>query len=127
MSHPDKYQIEVSPIPQYLPEQSSEADNRFVFAYTITIKNTGLVTAKLISRHWIIKNAMNETQEVRGPGVVGEHPVLKPGESFEYTSGCALDTPVGTMEGSYQMEAEDGTQFDATIPCFILAQPRVLH
>ena len=127
MTQPDKYRIEVSPIPQYLAEQSSETDNRFVFSYTITITNTGLVTAKLISRHWIIKNALNETQEVRGQGVVGEHPILKPGESFEYTSGCALDTPVGTMEGSYQMEAEDGTQFDAPIPCFILAQPRVLH
>ncbi len=98
-----------------------------MFSYTITIRNTGTVAAQLISRHWIIADAESHVQEVRGLGVVGHQPFLKPGESFEYTSGCALATPVGTMRGSYQMTAEDGTQFDAPIAEFTLAMPRVLH
>jgi ApaG protein len=91
------------------------------------IKNTGNVTAQLISRHWIITDANNQVQEVRGLGVVGEQPLLKPAQSFEYTSGTAIATSVGTMRGSYQMVAEDGLQFDAPIPEFTLSMPRVLH
>ena len=100
---------------------------RYVFAYTITIRNPGSVTAQLISRHWIITDAQGLVQEVRGLGVVGAQPVLKPNESFEYTSGTAIATPVGTMRGSYQMRGEDGVEFDATIPEFMLSMPRVLH
>ena len=102
-------------------------EGRFVFAYTITITNTGSVAARLISRHWIITDSDNKVQEVRGLGVVGEQPLLQPQESFEYTSGAAIATPVGTMRGSYQMVAEDGNSFDAPIPEFMLSMPRVLH
>ncbi len=121
------HRIEVSAATRYLPEQSDETTGRYVFAYTITIRNTGLVGARLISRHWIICDAHSQIQEVRGKGVVGEQPLLHPGQSFEYTSGTALKTPVGTMRGSYQMHAEDGTEFDAEIPEFALSVPRVLH
>jgi ApaG protein len=127
MDSAKKYDIGVSTQTQYIPDQSDEASERFVFAYTITIRNTGTVPAQLVSRHWIITDAGNQVQEVRGLGVVGAQPLLKPGESFEYTSGTAIATPVGTMRGTYQMVAEDGTQFDATIPEFTLAVPRVLH
>ena len=111
----------------YLSEQSDPDQERYVFAYTITIANTGTVAAQLVSRHWVITDAEDHVQEVRGLGVVGEQPLLKPGEAFEYTSGTALNTPVGTMRGSYQMIAEDGEHFDADIPPFILAMPRTLH
>jgi ApaG protein len=111
----------------YLPEQSNEADNRFVFSYTITISNLGRTSAKLISRHWVITDAHNHVQEVRGQGVVGEQPLLQPSQSFEYTSGTVLTTQVGTMRGSYQMQAEDNTQFEVEIPQFVLSVPRVLH
>jgi ApaG protein len=111
----------------FLPDQSDEADNRFVFSYTINITNLGSSSAKLISRHWIITDAYNQVQEVHGQGVVGEQPLLKPNQSFEYTSGTVLTTQVGTMRGSYQMEAEDGTLFDIEIPQFVLSVPRVLH
>ena len=127
MSTEKKYDITVTSRITYVPEQSDAASNRYVFAYTITIKNTGSVAAQLISRHWVITDANNQLQEVRGLGVVGEQPRLKPAESFEYTSGTAIATPVGTMRGSYQMVAEDGLQFDATIPEFTLSIPRVLH
>jgi ApaG protein len=127
MAESRKYEIEVAAVTQYLEEQSDPASGRYVFSYTITIRNTGTVAAQLISRHWIIADAESHVQEVRGLGVVGHQPFLKPGESFEYTSGCALATPVGTMRGSYQMTAEDGTQFDAPIAEFTLAMPRVLH
>ncbi|MGA9394839.1 MAG: Co2+/Mg2+ efflux protein ApaG [Azonexus sp.] len=127
MPNPEKYQIEIEPVPQFIPEQSDPDDSRYVFAYTITIHNRGELPAQLIARHWIITDANNEVQEVRGLGVVGNQPLLKPGESFEYSSGCALATPVGTMKGSYQMVGEDGTRFDAEIPEFVLAIPRVLH
>ena len=127
MPNPEKYQIEITPVPQFIPEQSDPDDSRYVFAYTITIHNRGELPAQLIARHWIITDANNEVQEVRGLGVVGNQPLLKPGESFEYSSGCALATPVGTMKGSYQMVGEDGTRFDAEIPEFVLAIPRVLH
>jgi ApaG protein len=127
MAESKKYEIGVSAATQYLPEQSDAASGRYVFSYTITIRNTGTIAAQLISRHWIITDAEGQVQEVRGLGVVGHQPFLKPGESFEYTSGCALATPVGTMRGSYQMTAEDGTQFEAPIAEFTLAMPRVLH
>jgi len=122
-----KYDIKVVAQAFYLPDQSDEEEDRYVFAYTITIKNEGSVPAKLLSRHWIITDSDNRVQEVRGTGVVGEQPLLGPNESFEYTSGTSLDTPVGTMRGSYQMVAEDGTKFDAPIPEFALSVPRVLH
>lgn len=122
-----KYEITVAPEAQYLADQSDEPAGRFVFAYTITLRNTGSVPAQLISRHWIITDANNHIQEVRGLGVVGEQPLLAPGESYKYTSGAAIATPVGTMRGTYQMVAEDGTRFDASIPEFTLSIPRTLH
>ncbi|HSO07935.1 MAG TPA: Co2+/Mg2+ efflux protein ApaG [Pelomicrobium sp.] len=127
MAEAKRYSIEVTAKTTYLPDQSDETANRFVFAYTITITNTGTVTAQLISRHWIITDLENRVQEVKGLGVVGEQPVLKPQESYEYTSGTAIATPVGSMRGSYQMVAEDGVSFDAAIPEFALSAPRVLH
>jgi ApaG protein len=123
----DQHGIVIQTQVNYLPEQSDEAGNRFVFSYTITITNLGHVPAKLISRHWIITDANNHVQEVRGQGVVGEQPLLKPSQSFEYTSGTVLNTQVGTMRGSYQMQADDGAQFDVQIPQFVLSVPRVLH
>jgi len=122
-----RYEISVSTRTQYLADQSDEEAGRFVFAYTITIRNTGSIAAQLISRHWIITDADSQVQEVRGLGVVGEQPLIKPGEAFEYTSGTAIATQVGTMRGAYQMVAEDGTRFDADIPEFTLSVPRVLH
>ena len=125
---PDKkYDITVSARTAFLPDQSDLDSGRYVFAYTITITNTGSLTAQLVSRHWIITDANNRVQEVRGAGVIGEQPLLRPHESFQYTSGTAIATPVGTMRGTYQMVAEDGVQFDAPIPEFTLSMPRVLH
>jgi ApaG protein len=121
------YDVAVSAQTQYLPEQSDESANRYAFAYTITIRNAGQFAAQLISRHWIITDAQGLVQEVRGLGVVGAQPLLQPGESFEYTSGASIATPVGTMRGSYQMVAEDGARFEAEIPEFTLAVPRVIH
>jgi ApaG protein len=122
-----KYEFTVHAKSTFLPDQSDEENNRYVFAYTITITNTGEISAQLMSRHWIITDATNNVQEVRGDGVVGQQPTLRPGESFEYSSGSAINSPVGTMRGSYQIVAEDGTQFDAPIPEFTLSIPRVLH
>lgn len=119
--------IQIVALVKHLAEQSDEADNRYVFSYHITLTNNGDSTVQLLSRHWVITDANNHVQEVRGQGVVGEQPVLKPGQSFEYTSGTVLATPVGTMAGSYQMVTEDGTKFDAPIPQFVLSVPRVLH
>jgi ApaG protein len=127
MAESRKYQVAVSAIPQFIVDQSDPATERYVFAYTITIENVGTVPAQLISRHWIITDGNSRVQEVRGLGVIGQQPLLNPGETFEYTSGCQLDTPVGTMRGSFQMTAEDGTQFDADIAEFTLSIPRVLH
>jgi ApaG protein len=127
MAREKKYEVSVSPEAQYLADQSDEPAGRFVFAYTITLRNTGTVPAQLISRHWIITDANSQVQEVRGLGVVGEQPLLAPGQSFQYTSGAAIATPVGTMRGTYQMVAEDGTRFDALIPEFTLSIPRTLH
>jgi ApaG protein len=127
MAESRKHHITVTTRTQFIPEQSDEGAERFVFAYTINIANTGQVAAQLISRHWVITDAHQKVQEVRGLGVVGEQPLLKPGEHFEYTSGTAIATPVGAMKGSYQMVAEDGSQFEAEVPEFILSVPRVLH
>jgi ApaG protein len=127
MAQEKRYEVSVAPQAQYLADQSDEPAGRFVFAYTITLRNTGTVPAQLISRHWIITDANSQVQEVRGLGVVGEQPLLAPGESFQYTSGAAIATPVGTMRGTYQMVAEDGTRFDAPIPEFTLSIPRTLH
>jgi ApaG protein len=112
---------------QYLEDQSDPAERRFVFAYTITIRNRGAVPAKLLTRHWIITDANGKVQEVRGEGVVGEQPHLRPGQGFRYTSGAVLETPVGSMHGSYQMIADDGVRFDAQIPAFTLAIPGTIH
>jgi ApaG protein len=122
-----KHRIEVTARVTFVPEQSDVEAGRYVFAYTMTIRNTGSITARLLSRHWIITDANEHVQEVKGEGVIGEQPRLKPGEAFEYTSGTAIATPVGTMRGSYQMVADDGVQFDAAIPEFTLSMPRVLH
>jgi ApaG protein len=122
-----KHDIRVNTQSTYLPDQSDEDTSRYVFAYTIRITNAGEKAAQLISRHWIITDANNQVQEVRGLGVIGEQPVLRPGESFEYSSGSSLNTPVGTMRGTYQMVGEDGARFDAAIPEFTLSVPRVLH
>lgn len=113
--------------PQYVPDQSAPERNHYLFAYQITIRNEGTRTVQLISRHWIITDGEGKTEEVRGPGVVGSQPVLKPGEEFQYTSGCPLTTPVGTMHGSFQMVPTDGEPFDAAIEPFRLAVPRVLN
>jgi ApaG protein len=127
MGQDKRYEVTVTPAVQYLADQSDEKAGRYVFAYTINIRNTGNATAQLISRHWIITDSQGLVQEVRGLGVVGAQPVLQPGEIHEYTSGTAIATPVGTMKGSYQMVAEDGTRFEASIPEFTLSVPRVLH
>jgi ApaG protein len=127
MSENQKYDIRVAVVTRYLPEQSDPESDRYVFSYAITISNVGNIAAQLISRHWLITDADGKVQEVRGLGVVGNQPLLQPGEKFEYASGSALETPVGTMKGSYQMVAEDGTQFDAEIPEFVLSMPRTLH
>ena len=127
MTDPSRYAIEVAAATRYLAEQSDEAAGRYVFAYTITLRNTGSVAAQLVSRHWVITDAQGRVQEVRGLGVVGEQPLLEPGQTFEYTSGTAIATAVGTMKGAYQMVATDGTRFEATIPEFTLSVPRVLH
>ncbi len=111
----------------YLPEQSEPDDARFVFAYTITIRNDGKQPAKLLTRHWLITDSNGKTQEVRGDGVVGEQPHLKPGQGFRYSSGAVLETPVGAMQGSYQMIADDGAHFEAPIAPFRLAMPGVLN
>lgn len=121
------YQIEVEVQTSYLAEQSSPSLQRYVFAYTVTIHNTGDVAARLVSRHWYIKDAHDRLQEVHGEGVVGVQPYLQPGEAFQYTSGAVLQTAVGTMRGHYDMVAEDGVQFSAEIPTFVLSIPHTLH
>ncbi len=121
------HDIKVTAQSTFVADQSDPDAGRYVFAYTIKITNQGDVPAQLVSRHWIITDGDNRVQEVRGLGVVGEQPLLQPNQSFEYTSGTALATPVGTMRGTYQMVAEDGLRFDAQIPQFTLSIPRVLH
>jgi ApaG protein len=127
MATEQKYAIAVTVKARYIAEQSDETASRYVFAYSVTIVNTGSIEAQLLNRHWIITDAETRVQEVRGPGVVGQQPRIRPGDSYTYTSGTAIATPVGTMRGSYQMMAKDGTVFDAPIPEFTLSVPRVLH
>jgi ApaG protein len=127
MAESSKYRIDVSVKTAYLADESAPEMQRYVFAYTITIANIGTVPARLLTRHWIITDANNKVQEVRGEGVVGQQPYLEPGMRFEYTSGAILETSVGTMHGSYQMVADDGAAFDAPIPQFTLSMPRTLH
>ncbi|MBK8960011.1 MAG: Co2+/Mg2+ efflux protein ApaG [Proteobacteria bacterium] len=122
-----RYDIRVSAQSTYLEEQSEPAANRYAFAYTITIANTGTVAAQLRSRHWLITDANGRVQEVHGDGVVGQQPLIEPGTAFQYTSGAVLETPIGSMSGSYQMQASDGEQFKAVIPIFRLAMPRILN
>jgi ApaG protein len=115
-----KYAFQVEVAPQFLPDQSNPEEDLYVFAYTITITNTGEVTAQLISRTWNVNDANGHTERVRGLGVVGQQPLLKPGQSFEYTSGTRLRTPTGTMHGSFFCVGEDGEKFDADVPMFVL-------
>lgn len=121
------YRIQVDVDTRFLPDQSTPEQNRYAFAYTITITNKGQAPAQLVSRHWLITHGNGKIDEVRGPGVVGETPRLMPGEAFEYTSGAILEAPVGTMEGSYQMVTDEGEPFEAPIKRFVLSMPRVLH
>ena len=121
------YQMTVTVKTQYLEDQSDPDRSQYVFAYAVTIKNSGSVAAQLISRHWVITDANNHVQEVRGLGVVGHQPLLQPGEQFEYKSGTTLATPQGTMHGEYFCVAEDGEQFESPIPEFVLSLPRTLH
>jgi ApaG protein len=124
---PSNPRIRVEVETAYVEEQSDPRDKRFVFSYTITIRNEGQVPARLLTRHWIITDANGNVKELRGDGVVGEQPYLKPGQGFRYSSGAVIETPVGTMQGSYQMMADDGLHFDALIAPFRLAMPGVLH
>lgn len=121
------YTLEIQIATRFLDEESVPDDDRYVFAYTIQIRNVGRRPAQLVARHWIIKDANGKVEEVRGDGVVGEQPRLEPGEAFTYTSGAVLKTAVGTMEGSYNMLGDDGAHFDAPIPPFTLSIPRTLH
>ena len=121
------HSIKVDVQTEFIEGQSNPAENRYVFAYTITIANTGTIPAKLLTRHWLITDANGEIQEVRGEGVVGAQPHLKPGQSFRYTSGTVIKTPVGSMQGSYQMVADNGEEFDALIEPFSLAVPGLVH
>ena len=122
-----QHKIRVDVDTSYLEDQSDPKERRYVFSYTITIRNEGSVPARLLTRHWIITDSNGKVQEVRGEGVVGEQPYLKPGQGFRYSSGAVLETPVGAMEGSYQMVTDDGAQFDAPIAAFRLAMPGLLH
>ncbi len=127
MTDPQLNNIQVEVETRYIEDQSNPDQNYYVFAYTITIENKGEQSAQLLTRHWVITDSNHKVQEVRGDGVVGEQPVLKPGEQFVYTSGTMLETSVGTMRGSYQMKADDGSRFDAMVNEFVLSTPRVLH
>ncbi len=127
MSDSNRYEINVDVLTRFLDEQSDPEENRYVFSYTIRIQNIGTVGARLLSRHWLITDANGAIQEVRGEGVVGEQPWLQPGEAFEYTSGAVIATDIGSMQGSYQMRADDGTLFDTPIDAFSLSIPRTLH
>jgi ApaG protein len=122
-----QHKIRVEVDTSYLADQSDPKDKRYVFSYTITIRNEGQVPARLLTRHWVITDSNGKVQEVRGEGVVGEQPYLKPGQGFRYSSGAVLETPVGAMQGSYQMVSDEGDHFDAPIAAFRLAMPGLLH
>ena len=124
---PEPYSVEVEVASRYIAEQSKPETNRFVFAYEITLRNLGMLPVRLQTRHWVITDANGKVEEVRGEGVVGEQPRLQPGESYSYTSGAILETQVGTMRGTYLFHADDGTDFEAPIPEFVLSVPRTLH
>ena len=119
--------IDINVATRFLDEQSTPEEGRYVFAYTIRIRNLGRLPAQLLDRHWVITDGNGKVEEVRGEGVVGEQPRLEPGEAFTYTSGAVLETAVGTMQGSYHLSGDDGTEFDAPIPAFTLSVPRTLH
>jgi len=121
------YDLAVTVSPEFVPEQSDPGEHRFAFAYTVRLRNTGARPVQVISRHWIITDGDGRTQEVRGLGVVGRQPLIAPGQTFEYTSGCPLETPVGTMQGSYLCVGDDGIPFEVAIDEFMLAMPRTLH
>lgn len=121
------YDIAITVDARFLGEESEPAENRYAFAYTVTISNRGAVGARLLSRHWLITDDNGKVHEVRGEGVVGEQPWMRPGEDFRYTSGAVLETALGVMRGSYRMVADDGTRFDAHVPSFVLSPPRTLH
>ena len=123
----NSYEIDIEVETSYMAEHSEPDEDRYVFAYTITLVNKGSISATLLSRRWIITDSENHTEEVEGDVVVGEQPTLQPGEGFRYTSGTVIETPVGTMHGIYRMVAEDGQTFDTDIPEFVLSAPRVLH
>ena len=123
----NSYEIDIEVETSYMAEHSEPDEDRYVFAYTITLVNKGSISATLLSRRWVITDSENHTEEVEGDGVVGEQPTLQPGEGFRYTSGTVIETPVGTMHGIYRMVAEDGQTFDTDIPEFVLSAPRVLH
>jgi ApaG protein len=127
MTDPAPHSIRVEVKTQYVEDQSNPVEGRFVFSYTITIRNEGTQPARLVTRHWLITDANGKVQEVVGEGVVGEQPHLQPGQGFRYSSGAILETPVGSMQGKYRMVADDGEQFDAPIAPFRLAMPGVLH
>ena len=127
MTDKSPYTVDVQVRTRFVPDQSQPDANRFVFAYTITVRNAGELPARLMTRHWVITDANGKTEEVRGDGVIGEQPWIRPGDDYEYTSGAVLETAVGIMTGSYQMLADDGTHFDALIPPFTLSIPRTLH
>lgn len=127
MTQTNPYNIKVDVETAYVDAQSDPDQGRYVFSYTITIRNLGTQPAKLLTRHWVITDANGKVQEVRGEGVVGEQPLLQPGQGFRYSSGAILETPVGAMQGSYQMVADDGARFDAPIAPFTLAVPGLLH
>jgi len=127
MNPKPSYTIDVQVETRFVPDQSKPHDNRYVFAYTVTLHNAGDVPARLLTRHWVITDANGKVEEVRGEGVVGDQPWMRPGDRYQYSSGAVLDTAVGTMRGSYQMLADDGTHFEAPIPPFTLSIPRTLH
>ncbi|GLQ50697.1 protein ApaG [Dyella flava] len=127
MNEKSPYSIDVRVQTRFVPDQSAPGENRYVFAYTIKLHNAGVLPARLLTRHWVITDANGKIEEVHGEGVVGEQPWMRPGDDYEYTSGAVLETAVGTMHGSYQMVADDGTRFEAPIPTFTLSIPRTLH
>lgn len=127
MDDAPSYALSIDVATRFLDDQSAPGEDRYVFAYTIRIRNDGSVPAQLLARHWVITDGNGKVEEVAGEGVVGEQPWLRPGEAYQYTSGAVLETDIGTMQGRYEMLADDGTRFDAPVPAFTLSVPRTLH